>query len=283
MDDDERARHERLLREQDDLRRLLERSRERVGVEAGDLRRVVAAALSRSGFALDAAEGVPVGAVETFAFDPAHPAFAAEAGWGEAFDDLRVRPRKRGERVNEWRRDAPLRTVSFAPPILPDGRDAPEVVQVHLEHRLVRRLLSRFISQGFQSSLSRVSAILGPGAQPRVVLLGRLCVYGEGAARLHEEIIPVTAVWTEADRGREAAPCARRQGRGHQPRAARRRPAGRPPGARRRGGAHRGAGRAGRRGAAPRAGSRSPPRRSPRRRPSWPSAATRRRAPSPSC
>ncbi len=201
MDDDERTRHERLLREQDDLRRLLERSRERVGVEAGDLQRVVAAALSRSGFALDAAEREPVGAVDTFAFDPAHPAFAAEAGWGDAFDDLRVRPRKRGERVNEWRRDAPLRTVSFAPPILPDGRDAPEVVQVHLEHRLVRRLLSRFISQGFQSSLSRVSAILGPGAQPRVVLLGRLCVYGEGAARLHEEIIPVTAVWTEADRG----------------------------------------------------------------------------------
>lgn len=32
-----------------------------------------------------------------------------------------------------------------------------DVVQVHLEHRLVRRLLSRFLSQGFQSRLSRVS------------------------------------------------------------------------------------------------------------------------------
>jgi hypothetical protein len=32
---------------------------------------------------------------------------------------------------------------------------------------------------------------------PRVILLGRLCLYGEGAARLHEELIPVTARWSE--------------------------------------------------------------------------------------
>jgi hypothetical protein len=45
--------------------------------------------------------------------------------------------------------------------------------------------------------------IEGPGAQPRVVLMGRLAVYGAGAARLHEEIIPVTAIWTEAERARK--------------------------------------------------------------------------------
>src|SRR6266851_3855343 len=39
-----------------------------------------------------------------------------------------------------------------------------------------------------------------PGAQPRVVLIGRLSLYGDAAARLHEEIIPVTAVWSEAGR-----------------------------------------------------------------------------------
>jgi hypothetical protein len=33
--------------------------------------------------------------------------------------------------------------------------------------------------------------------------MGRLAVYGSGAARLHEEIIPVTAIWTEAERGRK--------------------------------------------------------------------------------
>ena len=96
-----------------------------------------------------------------------------------------------------------MRSISFEPPKQDNGRDASDVVQVHLEHRLVRRLLSRFLSQGFQSKLSRVSVIYGPGAQPRVVLMGRLAVFGAGAARLHEEVIPVTAVWTEAERDRK--------------------------------------------------------------------------------
>ncbi|TXL71235.1 DEAD/DEAH box helicase [Vineibacter terrae] len=203
MDDEERARHERLLKEQDDLRRALERSRERVGVDPDDLQRVAAAALSRVGLALDSARGDPVGKIETWRLDPAHPAFARDAGWGDTFDDLRVRPRKRGERLGDWRRDAPLRAIAFEPPVLADGRDATDVVQVHLEHRLIRRLLSRFLSQGFQSKLSRVSVIVGPGAQPRVVLMGRLAVYGAGAARLHEEVIPVAAVWSEAERDRK--------------------------------------------------------------------------------
>jgi ERCC4-related helicase len=202
MDDEERARHERLLQEQDDLRRALERSRERVGVDPHDLQRVAAAALSRAGLALDSARGDPVGKIATFHLDPANPAFTKDAGWDDAFDDLRIRPRKRGERLAEWRRKAPIRSIAFEPPVLDDGRDATDVVQVHLEHRLVRRLLSRFLSQGFQSRLSRVSVIVGPGAQPRVVLMGRLAVYGAGALRLHEEVIPVTAIWTEAERER---------------------------------------------------------------------------------
>jgi len=39
--------------------------------------------------------------VTTFRFDPQHSAFAKEAGWQDTFDDLRIRPRKRGERINE--------------------------------------------------------------------------------------------------------------------------------------------------------------------------------------
>jgi ERCC4-related helicase len=202
MDDEERARHERLLREQDDLWRALERSRERVGVKSEDLQRVAAAALSRAGLALENARGASVGKVATFHLDPSDPAFAKDAGWDDAFDDLRIRPRNRGERLGEWRRRAPIRSIAFEPPVLDDGRDATDVVQVHLEHRLIRRLLSRFLSQGFQSRLSRVAVIAGPGAQPRVVLMGRLAVYGPGAVRLHEEVIPVTAIWTEADRDR---------------------------------------------------------------------------------
>lgn len=202
MDDEERARHDRLLKEQDDLRKVLERSRERVGVNADDLKRVASAALARAGMSLEQARGATVGRTETYQLDPSDPAFSRDAGWDDAFDDLRVRPRKRGERLGDWRRNAPIRSIAFEPPILADGRDAANVVQVHLEHRLVRRLLLRFLSQGFQSNLSRLSVIEGPGAQPRVVLMGRLAVYGSGAARLHEEIIPITAIWSETDRER---------------------------------------------------------------------------------
>jgi SNF2 family DNA or RNA helicase len=203
MDDEEKARFERLLKEEEELQDAREKSRERVGVNPDDLQRVMGAALARAGASLDASRDETVGDVPTFRFDPDDQAFAKEPGWQDVFDDLRVRRRKRGERLGEWRKRAPIRAMAFEPPILPDGRDAPEVVQVHLEHRLVRRLLSRFISQGFQAGLSRVSVIEGPGAQSRVVLLGRLALYGAGAARLHEEIIPVTAVWTEAERDRK--------------------------------------------------------------------------------
>jgi hypothetical protein len=202
MDDEERARHERLLRDLDDLWDVLERSRERVGVDPEELQQVVATALDRAGTRLEDAESKPVGAVKTFRFDPADPAFARDTSWADAFDDLRQRRRKRRERASEWRRAAPIRAVSFEPPVQADGTDASDVVQVHLEHRLVRRLLSRFLSQGFQSDLERVCVVVGPGAQPRVILLGRLALYGAGAARLHEEIIPVTAIWSEADRDR---------------------------------------------------------------------------------
>src|SRR5207247_11437901 len=34
-------------------------------------------------------------------------------------------------------------------------------------------------------------------ASPRVILLGRLSLYGQGAERLHEELVPVTARWVE--------------------------------------------------------------------------------------
>jgi superfamily II DNA or RNA helicase len=200
MDDDERVRFERVQRDREELAKALESSRERVGVDALDLRNVVTTALKRADYDLDGGESSLVGHVRTYALDASAPAFAREAGWDDVFDDLRTRPRKRGERIGDWRRNAPIRKIAFEPPVLPDGRDADDTVQVHLEHRLVRRLLSRFISQGFQSRLSRVSIILGPGTQPCVVMMARLAVYGPAAARLHEEILTVTADWSEVGR-----------------------------------------------------------------------------------
>jgi len=200
MDDEQNARQELLSKEQDDLRKSLERSRERVGVVPNDLRRVVGAALSRAGMSLEDARHGQIGEIQSFHLDANQSAFASEAGWDDVFDDLRMRPRKRNERISEWRRNVPVRSIAFEPPVLPDGRDAADVVQVHLEHRLIRRLLSRFISQGFQSNLSRVSVIESSGAQPRIVLMGRLALFGSNATRLHEEIIPITAIWTDAGR-----------------------------------------------------------------------------------
>jgi hypothetical protein len=171
-----------------------------VGVETTDLKAVMAAALGRGGASLDAARAGEIGGTELFQLDPATPMFG-HGGWQEALDDLRVRRRGRKERLKAWRAAAPLKAIAFEPARDPKtGVDEPDVVQIHLEHRLVQRLLSRFLSQGFTSELSRVCSIIGPGAQPRVALIGRLALYGPGAARLHEELLMVTAAWTEPDR-----------------------------------------------------------------------------------
>ena len=73
-----------------------------------------------------------------------------------------------------------------------------EVVHLHLEHRVVRRLLGRFTAQGFVlNDLSRACLAQSVDPVPRVALVGRLCLYGNGAARLHEEMIHVTARWID--------------------------------------------------------------------------------------
>jgi hypothetical protein len=70
---------------------------------------------------------------------------------------------------------------------------------------VVKRLLSRFLSQGFlHHDLSRACLGQTRDSIPRVILLGRLSVHGAGAARLHEELVPITARWTDPAR-REAA------------------------------------------------------------------------------
>ena len=199
LDDDVSRRQARLKRELDDLRRVLALSQERVGVKPAELRGAFNSALERARGSLAGAQIGTAGTATLFRLDPSSPPFD-EPGWADAMDDLRARRRRRTDRLAEWRAANPVRPVAFDPPTLPDGTEAPGVVQLHLEHRLVRRLLSRFLSQGFQAGLQRVCVITGPGAQPRVVLLGRLALYGPNAARLHEEIIPVTAPWIEATR-----------------------------------------------------------------------------------
>lgn len=197
MDDEREKRLARLKREDDQLARVLEQSRRAVGVEGGDLEEVVGVALQRLGVSLPAAHAEAVGAVDTFRLDPAAPAFAHDASWAGVFDELRKGRPGRRESPAHWRKRMPVRAVAFAPPVRDDGRDDPDVVQLHIEHRLVRRLLGRFIAQGFQTDLKRVTVLTGEEARERIVLLGRLCLYGGDAQRLHERILSVSAWWQE--------------------------------------------------------------------------------------
>jgi hypothetical protein len=108
-------------------------------------------------------------------------------------DTLRT-PRNRDQKFWEWRRMSPIRPVVFED----RGTIDDDVVHLHLEQRMVQRLLGRFTAQGFvHHDLSRACLAQTTDAIPRVILLGRLCLYGPGAARLHEELIPVTARWTD--------------------------------------------------------------------------------------
>lgn len=117
----------------------------------------------------------------------------AGPGWRETLDTLR-RPRAAGERLFDWRDSAPLRPVIFEDA----GTLDDDTVHLHLEQRAVQRLLGRFVSQGFvHDDLSRICALVSKEKVPRVVLIGRLTLHGRDAARLHDELVHVTAPWVE--------------------------------------------------------------------------------------
>jgi hypothetical protein len=128
-----------------------------------------------------------------FAFPALDQREGADPSWADTMDTLRT-PRKRDQKPWEWRRTSPIRPVVFED----RGTINDDVVHLHLEQRMVQRLLGRFTAQGFvHNDLSRACLAQTSDAIPRVILLGRLCLYGPGAARLHEELIPVTARWID--------------------------------------------------------------------------------------
>ena len=116
--------------------------------------------------------------------------------WAGTLDSLR-RPRRRHQKLTEWRKEEPPRPVVFEDAgVLTD-----DTVHLHLEQRVAQRLLARFRSQGFvHHDLSRACLAQSADSIPRVVLLGRLTLYGKGAERLHEEVVTVAARWIEPTR-----------------------------------------------------------------------------------
>jgi SNF2 family DNA or RNA helicase len=194
------------LREQiDRLRGMLNRSRQAVAFDEDHFRAAISCGLRIAG-------SEPLRAQQSGEHDLTHYTFpaidqreGADPTWAATLDSLR-KPREAGERPWEWRRNAPIRPVVFDDP----GVVTDEVVHLHLEHPVVRRLLSRFVSQGFvHHDLSRACLSQTSDAIPRVILLGRLALYGPGAARLHEEIVPVTARWRDSSRKEALMPYAR--------------------------------------------------------------------------
>ena len=187
-----RERQDELRAQIDRLQRQLDRSGRSIGLKPEELRATLSASLALSG-APPIARAVDPAADHPASFTLPGAALSADPSWQPTLDLLRT-PRRPETTLAEWRATAPIRPVTFDDPgVL--GEDA---VQLHLEHRLVRRLLARFTTQGLvYLDLSRACLAATRLGEPRVVLLGRLSLYGPGAARLHEEIVPVTARWTD--------------------------------------------------------------------------------------
>jgi hypothetical protein len=116
-----------------------------------------------------------------------------DRSWQPTLDLLRP-PRSQTEPFWEWRRRPP-KPVTFEP-LERLGDDAE---QLHLAHPLIKRILDRFLAQGFSAhDLSRVTGVVITGEHAaRVIAYARLTLFGPGAARLHDEIIAVAAPWPQ--------------------------------------------------------------------------------------
>lgn len=186
-----RERQDALLAQLDRLRRQFERSGRGMALSPDRLRATLSAALALGGASPLALEGdAALDRPDTWRL-PA--TLARDPSWAPTLDALRE-PRPLGEPVSAWRARSVLRPVAFED----TGLLGDDAVHLHLEHRVVRRLLARFATQGLlHLDLSRACLATGRPGEARVVLLGRLALFGPGAVRLHEEIVPVAARWVE--------------------------------------------------------------------------------------
>ena len=125
---------------------------------------------------------------------------ALDRSWDRTLDSLRP-PRQRGEPFWEWRQKPP-RPVTFEPL----ARLTQEAEQLHLAHPFIKRILDRFLAQGFSAhDLSRVASVIAPDdSVVRVVAYARLSLFGPGAARLHDEILAVAAPWSASRSSKSA-------------------------------------------------------------------------------
>jgi superfamily II DNA or RNA helicase len=185
-----RKREDDLKRQIAALQDLLGRSRDWLRLDPRDLEQTISCGLELLGAAPLRPDGTP----GAFELPDLEARFGSDAAWAQTLDTLRA-PRRRGQPDWQWRKEHPVRPVVFADQ---GTLDAPQV-HLHLEHRFVQRLLGRFRSQGFvHHDLARACIGVTDDPVPRVVLLGRLSLYGANAARLHDEMLAVAARWSDA-------------------------------------------------------------------------------------
>lgn len=190
-----RERQDELQEQIERCQSLLERSREWVSFGSRPFRNALNASLELLGAEpLKQKEG-PDG-LPAYVFPDISHRIQTDPSWLATLDTLRA-PRRRDQKVADWRREAPIRPVVFEDA----GVMTTDTVHLHLEQRVVQRLLARFRAQGFvYHDLSRACLAHTADPIPRVILLGRLTLYGHGAERLHEEIVPLTARWRDPSR-----------------------------------------------------------------------------------
>ena len=190
-----RERQEDLKAQIERCRGLLERSRRWVQFSPEPFRDALSCSLELMGAAplqqRHAEDGDAI-----WMFPPLAGKAQADLSWTATLDTLRA-PRKTHQKLAEWRQEAPIRPVIFEDAgVLTD-----DTVHLHLEQRMAQRLLARFRAQGFvHHDLSRACLVQAADSIPRVVLLGRLCLFGRRAERLHEVLVPVAARWFEPSR-----------------------------------------------------------------------------------
>jgi superfamily II DNA or RNA helicase len=190
-----RERQDELMAQIERCRGLLEASREWTGFEAAPFRDALSCGLELLG-ADPLLETTDDAGRRVWTFPPLDGRAQADPSWAATLDSLRA-PRPQNQKIADWRREAEIRPVVFED----TGVLTEDTVHLHLEQRVAQRLLSRFRSQGFiHHDLSRACLAQAADSIPRVILLGRLSLYGRGAERLHEELVPLAARWIETEK-----------------------------------------------------------------------------------
>ncbi len=147
-----RERRQALHEQLDRLRDMLARSRDALGLDEDALREALSCALTLSGAEpLEAERGAEPGTTPRWRFPALDQRAGCDPTWADTLDTLRP-PCPRDVRRDQWRREARPRPIVFKDP----GSLDADVVHLHLEQRVVQRLLGRFLAQGFvHDDLSR--------------------------------------------------------------------------------------------------------------------------------